>query len=326
MMTTTEILKKIPIHGLDQLKLFGLNDVYLRRIEKNFNARIIARGGEITVVGEQHEVQSIERLFLELIKILEKNDQITENDLITVIEVLKSGKILAETPEELSTVVLYTKDGYVKPKTEGQKRYYLSAHKNDIVFAIGPAGTGKTYLAVAIALAHLRDKLVDKLILSRPAVEAGESLGFLPGDLREKVDPYLKPLYDALFDMMIPAKLKKYMENGIIEVVPLAYMRGRTLNNAFVILDEAQNTYPNQMKMFLTRLGVNSKAIITGDITQIDLPNKKQSGLVQIQEILSGIDGIDYVYLSDRDVVRHRLVREIIKAYDKYDNDHQEQS
>ena len=174
-------------------------------------------------------------------------------------------------------------------------------------------------------MAHLRDKLVDKLVLSRPAVEAGESLGFLPGDLREKVDPYLKPLYDALFDMVIPAKLKKYMENGTIEIVPLAYMRGRTLNNAFVILDEAQNTFPNQMKMFLTRLGVNSKAIITGDITQIDLPNKKQSGLVQIQEILANIEGIDYVYLSDRDVVRHRLVRDIIKAYDKYDNDHKEQ-
>ncbi len=325
MAETIEIQKKIPVHGLDQLKLFGFNDVYLRKIERNFDVKIVARGGEITVAGEAQEVQSIERLFVELIKILEKNDQITENDFITIIEVIKSGKVLTEKSEDLSSVVLYTKDGYVKPKTEGQKRYYLSAYKNDIVFAIGPAGTGKTYLAVAIALAHLRDKLVDKLVLSRPAVEAGESLGFLPGDLREKVDPYLKPLYDALFDMVIPAKLKKYMENGTIEIVPLAYMRGRTLNNAFVILDEAQNTFPNQMKMFLTRLGVNSKAIITGDITQIDLPNKKQSGLVQIQEILANITGIDYVYLSDRDVVRHRLVREIIKAYDKYDNDHAEQ-
>jgi len=173
---------------------------------------------------------------------------------------------------------------------------------------------------VAIALSHLRDKKIDKLVLARPAVEAGESLGFLPGDLREKVDPYLKPLYDALFDMVIPAKLKKYMENGTIEIVPLAYMRGRTLNNAFVILDEAQNTFPNQMKMFLTRLGVNSKAIITGDITQIDLPDKKQSGLVQIQNILKKIDGIDFVYLTENDVVRHRLVRQIIKAYENYNN------
>ncbi len=324
MAKTTEIQKKISTHGLDQLKLFGLNDSNLKKIEKNFNARIIARGSEITVIGEQNEIQSIERLFVELIKILEKNDHISENDLMTVIEILRSGKNTIEKPEDLSSVIIYTKNGYVKPKTEGQKRYYLSSYKNDIVFAIGPAGTGKTYLAVAIALAHLRDNLVEKLVLARPAVEAGESLGFLPGDLREKIDPYLKPLHDALFDMVIPAKLKKYMENGTIEIVPLAYMRGRTLNNAFVILDEAQNTYPNQMKMFLTRLGINSKAIITGDITQVDLPDKKQSGLIQIQKILSSIEGIDYVYLSDRDVVRHRLVREIIKAYDKFDNDHRD--
>ncbi len=304
--------------------MFGSNDSNLKKIEKKFNARIIARGSEITVIGEQNEIQSIERLFVELIKILEKNDHISENDLMTVIEILRSGKNTIEKPEDLSSVIIYTKNGYVKPKTEGQKRYYLSAYKNDIVFAIGPAGTGKTYLAVAIALAHLRDNLVEKLVLARPAVEAGESLGFLPGDLREKIDPYLKPLHDALFDMVIPAKLKKYMENGTIEIVPLAYMRGRTLNNAFVILDEAQNTYPNQMKMFLTRLGINSKAIITGDITQVDLPDKKQSGLIQIQKILSSIEGIDYVYLSDRDVVRHRLVREIIKAYDKFDNDHRD--
>jgi len=321
-MTMTEVQKKISIRGLDQLKLFGLNDSNLRKIESNFQSKIIARGSEITLIGEQDEIQLIERIFAELIKILGKNEQITENDLTTVIEVLKTGKVTKDNSHDLSAVIIYTKEGYVKPKTEGQKRYFLSTLKNDIVFVIGPAGTGKTYMAVAIALAHLRDKMVSKLVLARPAVEAGESLGFLPGDLREKVDPYLKPLYDALFDMVVPAKLKKYMENGTIEIVPLAYMRGRTLNNSFVILDEAQNTYPNQMKMFLTRLGVNSKAIITGDITQIDLPDKKQSGLVQIQEILVGIEGIEYVYLSDRDVVRHRLVREIIKAYDRYDNNH----
>ncbi|MDZ7331863.1 MAG: PhoH family protein [candidate division KSB1 bacterium] len=315
-----EIQKKISIRGVNQLQLFGFNDINLRRIEKNFGTKLIARGDEITLVGAESEIQIVEQLLLEMIKILERNQQITENDLTTLIEVLKSGETIQEKPTDLSSVVLYTKDGYVKPKTEGQKRYCQAAMKNDIVFVIGPAGTGKTYLAVAIALAHLRDKLVDKLVLARPAVEAGESLGFLPGDLLEKVDPYLKPLYDALFDMVIPAKLKKYMENGTIEIVPLAYMRGRTLNHAFVILDEAQNTYPNQMKMFLTRLGINSKAIITGDITQIDLPNKKQSGLVQIQKILQGIEGIDYVYLSERDVVRHRLVREIIKAYDRFDS------
>jgi len=316
---TTEVQKKISIRGVNQLQLFGFNDVNLRKIEKSFKTKIIARGDEITLVGSETEIQIVEQMLLEMIKILERNQQITENDLATIIEVLKSGETIAETPTDLSSVVLYTKDGFVKPKTEGQKRYYQAAMKNDIVFVIGPAGTGKTYLAVAIALAHLRDKLVDKLVLARPAVEAGESLGFLPGDMLEKVDPYLKPLYDALFDMVIPAKLKKYMETGVIEIVPLAYMRGRTLNHAFVILDEAQNTYPNQMKMFLTRLGINSKAIITGDITQIDLPNKKQSGLVQIQKILQGIEGIDYVYLSERDVVRHRLVREIIKAYDRFD-------
>ena len=323
-MATNEIQKKFSTRGLDQLKLFGTNDSNLKKIENHFNARIIARGSDVIIAGEQQEVQLVERLFAELIKILENNNKISDNDLITIIEVLKSGKETPEKPENLSEVIIYTKDGFVKPKTGGQKKYYQSIIKNDIVFVIGPAGTGKTYLAVAIALAHLRDKQVEKLVLARPAVEAGESLGFLPGDLREKVDPYLKPLYDALFDMVIPAKLKKYMENGTIEIVPLAYMRGRTLNNAFVILDEAQNTYPNQMKMFLTRLGNNSKAIITGDITQIDLPDKKQSGLVQIQKILSGIEGIEYVYLSDRDVVRHRLVREIIKAYEKYDNDDDE--
>jgi len=322
-MMINEVQKKISIRGIDQLKLFGLNDQNLRILERNFTSKIIARGSDITLIGKQEEIQQIERLLAELIKMVERGDnQITENDLTTVLEVIKTDKISNSQSHDLSKVIIYTKDGYVKPKTEGQKRYYLSAQHNDIVFVIGPAGTGKTYMAVAIALAHLRDKIVDKLVLARPAVEAGESLGFLPGDLREKVDPYLKPLYDALFDMVIPTKLKKYMENETIEIVPLAYMRGRTLNNAFVILDEAQNSYPNQMKMFLTRLGINSKAIITGDITQIDLPNKKQSGLVQIQKILTGIEGIDYVYLSDRDVVRHRLVREIIKAYEKYDNDH----
>jgi len=317
--TDTEIQKKLSIRGLDQLKLFGLNDNNLRRIERNFQTKIIARGSEITLVGEPKEVNIVEKLFEELIMILEKNDQITDNDLTTVLEVLKAGKVTPDESQDVSSVIIYTKEGHVRPKTEGQKRYYQSTLKNDIVFVIGPAGTGKTYLAVAIALAHLREKQVEKLVLVRPAVEAGESLGFLPGDLREKVDPYLKPLYDALFDMVVPDKLKKYMDNGIIEIVPLAYMRGRTLNNAFVILDEAQNTFSNQMKMFLTRLGINSKAIITGDITQIDLPSKKQSGLVQIQNILAGIEGIEFIYLSDKDVVRHRLVREIIKAYEKFD-------
>jgi len=319
-MNSVEIKKKISLHGIDQLKLFGLNDSNLKEIEEHFNVKIVARSGDLTLIGEKTEVKTVEKLLSELIIILEKNDHISENDVITIIEVLKSGKVKNNKNDELSSTIIYTKEGQVKPKTDGQKKYYLSTQKNDIVFVIGPAGTGKTYLAVAIALAQLRDKKISKLVLARPAVEAGESLGFLPGDLKEKVDPYLKPLYDALFDMVISAKLKKYTENGTIEIVPLAYMRGRTLNNAFVILDEAQNTFPNQMKMFLTRLGVNSKAIITGDITQIDLPNKEQSGLVQIQDILQDINGIDFVYLSEQDVVRHRLVKQIIRAYNNYNN------
>ena len=319
-MTKIETKKKISIHGVDLLNLFGLNDNNLKEIERHFNIKIVARGSELTLIGDESEVKIVEKLFAELITILERNEKLTENDVITIAEVLKSGRTKGSKNSDLSSVIVYTKEGHIKPKTDGQKKYYKSTLENDIVFAIGPAGTGKTYLAVAIALSHLRDKKMDKIVLARPAVEAGESLGFLPGDLREKVDPYLKPLYDALFDMVIQAKLKKYMENGTIEIVPLAYMRGRTLNNAFVILDEAQNTFPNQMKMFLTRLGINSKAIITGDITQIDLPDKKQSGLVQIQNILKGIDGIDFVYLSENDVVRHRLVRQIIKAYENFNN------
>jgi len=317
---TANVHKKISLQGVDQLKLLGFNDENLRIIEQKFSAKIIARGSEITLIGAESELNLMEKVFHELIIITEQNTHVNKNDVYTVIDVVKSGLLEANKKSvNLQTVVLYTKDGAISPKSNGQKIFYESTRKNDIVFAIGPAGTGKTYLAVAIALAQLKDKLVNKIVLARPAVEAGESLGFLPGDILEKVDPYLKPLYDSLVDMVLPAKLKKYMEAEIIEVVPLAYMRGRTLNNAFVILDEAQNTYPNQMKMFLTRLGMNSKAIITGDITQIDLPHKNLSGLIQIQSILTGIEGIDFVYLNETDVVRHRLVREIIKAYEKFD-------
>ena len=315
--------KKIPLRGVNQLNLFGFNDENLRIIEQNFDSKIIVRGSEITLIGNEYELNLIEKILFELISITERNSNVNKNDVETVVELVKSGEI-SERKNKLSStlnsVILYTKDGVISPKSKGQKLFYEAACKNDIVFAIGPAGTGKTFLAVAIALAHLRDKLVSKIVLARPAVEAGESLGFLPGDMLEKVDPYLKPLYDSLIDMLIPSKLKRYMESEIVEVVPLAYMRGRTLNNAFAILDEAQNTYPNQMKMFLTRLGVNSKAIITGDITQIDLPNKSLSGLVQIQAILKGIEGINFTYLTEKDTVRHRLVREIIKAYHKFDN------
>ncbi len=312
--------KKLSIGGVDQLKLFGSGDEHLRYIETNFETKIVARGNEITLIGQPSEIILLELIFKELISMTERNVGVNISDVRTVVDVVKLGEIKENsTQKSLSnSVILYTKEGVIAPKSQGQHDYYESTRKNDIVFAIGPAGTGKTYLAVAIALSHLRNKIVNKIVLARPAVEAGESLGFLPGDLREKIDPYLKPIYDALFDMVIPNKLKQYMESEIIEVVPLAYMRGRTLNNAFVILDEAQNTNPSQMKMFLTRLGVNSKAIITGDITQIDLPSKGTSGLIQIQSILTGIEGINFIYLNEKDVVRHRLVREIIKAYDKY--------
>ena len=222
--------------------------------------------------------------------------------------------------EELDEVILVDRNDFVKPKTLGQREFYNQTKNNEIVFVIGPAGTGKTYLSVAIALAALKSKKVGRIILARPAVEAGESLGFLPGDLSEKVDPYLKPLLDALEDMVPREKLRSYFEKNIIEIVPLAYMRGRTLNNGFLILDEAQNSTALQMKMFLTRLGVGSRAIITGDITQIDLSSGQASGLVQIQNILKNIDGVQFVYLDKKDVVRHRLVKDIIKAYEEFSN------
>ena len=308
------------------VRLLGLNDANLQMVEGRFDATITVRGDNLTFRGEQEEVDKIEKIFKELIYILNKNGNISANDVETVIDLVTVNgdsalpkNIAAQLSEEdPDNVVLFTRNGIIRAKTPGQKEYIRQIKKNDIVFAVGPAGTGKTYLAVAMAVATLKNRDVVKIILARPAVEAGESLGFLPGDLKEKVDPYLRPLYDALDDMIPPDKLKTYIERRVIEVVPLAYMRGRTLNNAFVILDEAQNASSMQMKMFLTRLGTNSKAIITGDITQIDLPMKTVSGLVQIQDILQDIDGIRFVYFDRNDVVRHKLVKDIIDAYDKF--------
>lgn len=324
--------RRISIRGVDSLQLLGHGDQHLKEILKNFNTRITVRGSEIILQGEEEELATLDRLFTELILMLNRNGELRRADVETLIELAKSG---GQTPggqnhrnrqegaglangANSRPVIVYTKSAAIKPKTDGQLEFYQATVKNDIVFVIGPAGTGKTYLAVAIAVAHLRDRQMERIVLARPAVEAGESLGFLPGDLKEKVDPYLRPLYDALYDMIPADKLRRYLETQIVEIVPLAYMRGRTLNNAFVILDEAQNTTPGQMKMFLTRLGVNSKAIVTGDITQIDLPSTAQSGLIQVREILQGIEGIGFVYLSDKDVIRHRLVRDIIKAYDNH--------
>ena len=306
------------------LRLLGLNDANLQFIEGQFDASISARGSQITIRGAQKEVDSLEKIFRELIYILSKNGSLTINDVGTVVDLVGVNgepaipRSVASGEGEEDSAVLFTRNGIIRAKTPGQREFIRAVRKNDIVFAIGPAGTGKTYLAVAMAVAALKNREVVKIILTRPAVEAGESLGFLPGDLKDKIDPYLRPLYDALDDMIQPDKLKTYFERNVIEVVPLAYMRGRTLNNAYVILDEAQNAAAMQMKMFLTRLGANSKSIITGDVTQIDLPLKSVSGLVQIQEILRGIEGVEFCYLDRNDVVRHRLVMDIIDAYDKF--------
>jgi len=319
--------KRIKLEGVDTLRLLGLKDTNLQMIEDRFDADVIVRGDNILLRGEAEEVSQLEKIFKELIFILNKNGNLTASDVDTVIDLVtvsggKPGKGLPSTLEadEFDSVVLFTKHEVVRARTPGQREYVRQVKKNDIVFCIGPAGTGKTYLAVAMAIASLKSREVLKIVLARPAVEAGESLGFLPGDLREKVDPYLRPLYDALDDMLPPEKLRSYLEKNTIEIVPLAYMRGRTLNNAFVILDEAQNASSMQMKMFLTRLGAASKAIVTGDITQIDLPDKAISGLVQIQDILRGVDGVSFVYLDRNDVVRHKLVKDIIDAYEKYHN------
>ncbi len=308
------------------LRLLGLNDANLRILEEHFDANITVRGNDITIRGDHAQVEQLEKIFRELIYILNNNGEISVNDIDTIIDLIKvNGEGALPTniaaglsSDELDAVVLSTRNGLIRAKTPGQKEYIRQIRTNDIVFAIGPAGTGKTYLAVAMAVAALKNREIVKIILARPAVEAGESLGFLPGDLKEKVDPYLRPLYDALDDMIPPDKLKTYVERRVIEVVPLAYMRGRTLNNAYVILDEAQNASAIQMKMFLTRLGANSKAIVTGDITQIDLPVKTVSGLVQIREVLEDIEGIRFCYFTRNDVVRHKLVKDIIDAYDKF--------
>ncbi|WP_337865160.1 PhoH family protein [Ignavibacterium sp.] len=315
----TVIEKKITLSNVDLASLLGVNDANLNLLEDRFNATITIRGDVVTIKGVIEEVESIEKILKEMIYVLNTSGRLTANDVETILNLTVEGKeIVSE--NEFDSIILYTKSDVVKAKTPGQKKYIQIAQKNDICFAIGPAGTGKTYLAVALAVSALKKGLVKKIILARPAVEAGESLGFLPGDFQEKIDPYLRPLYDALDEMLPTEKLRGYIEKGIVEIVPLAYMRGRTLNNAFVILDEAQNATELQMKMFLTRLGANSKAIITGDITQIDLPSKTKSGLIQAKEILQGITGVGFVYFDKEDVVRHKLVKDIIDAYEKHTN------
>ncbi len=310
--------KSIEFSGIEPVIVFGPHDSWLKKIQQEFpDVQLRARGNTVSMKGEDRELYILEKIFSEMRFLADQNGEIRENDL----DLLLSIAFAPEPPSGKATVVdddtiVTTKDYAVKAKTAGQRKMVSEAKRNDIVFAIGPAGTGKTYTAVAIAVAAWKAKQVKRIVLARPAVEAGESLGFLPGDLAQKIDPYLRPLYDALQDMLTAEKLRTLTEQRVIEIVPLAYMRGRTLNNSFIILDEAQNASNKQMKMCLTRLGVNSRSIITGDVTQIDLPSEIESGLMNARDILQGISGISFVFLDKSDVVRHRLVRDIISAYE----------
>lgn len=302
-----------------QRELFGNFDQNIKKIEEALGVHVVLRDGHIVMIGQEEKLQRAEDLMKELHKVVKSGKNLDLQNVGYSIELLDKGEETQLTALSDDIIALNTRGNPIMPKTLGQKEYIKLMKENDITFCVGPAGTGKTYLAVAMAVKAFKRDEVSRIILTRPAVEAGESLGFLPGDLKDKVDPYLRPLYDALFDIMGGEKFAKYMERGVIEVAPLAFMRGRTLDNAFIILDEAQNTTQEQMKMFLTRLGFGSKAIITGDITQIDLPGNKKSGLYQATEILKGVKGIGMSFLDDRDVVRHQLVQRIIKAYEKYD-------
>ncbi|ACL74955.1 PhoH family protein [Ruminiclostridium cellulolyticum] len=302
------------------MNVFGNYDENIKIIEEAFNVKVLTRGTSIRISGHSKNVSNAETIVNKLLDIAKQGQSITRQNVLYLVGLSNEQQI--DKADEILTdyVCLTAKGKQIKYKTHGQKVYVDAMKKNDIVFGIGPAGTGKTFLAVAMAVTAFRNKEVDRIILTRPAVEAGEKLGFLPGDLQNKVDPYLRPLYDGLYEIMGADLYMKYLERGMIEIAPLAYMRGRTLDNSFIILDEAQNTTPEQMKMFLTRIGFNSKAVITGDITQVDLPGDKKSGLREVTNILNGIEGISFVNLTEKDVVRHELVQKIIVAYDKYDS------
>jgi len=308
----------ISVERMEQaVNLFGSFDENIKLIEKEYDVTVISRGSELKVSGDAENVSKGVRAINGLLMMINKGEQLTEQNVRYVLSLVNDGnedKLSAMTAD---CVCITSKGRPVKPKTLGQKKYIEAIRDNTIVLGIGPAGTGKTYLAVAMAVTAFRAKEVNRIILTRPAVEAGEKLGFLPGDLQHKVDPYLRPLYDALFDMLGAENFQKHQERGNIEVAPLAYMRGRTLDDSFIILDEAQNTTIEQMKMFLTRLGFNSKMVVTGDVTQVDLPEGKRSGLVDAVKILKNINGITTVKFTEKDVVRHRLVQDIIKAYEK---------
>ena len=317
-----EVKQIIPLINVEESQnLFGLRDENLRLLQQHFTATIVARGDTIAISGHSEEVAGAVSVFDELLKLVRQGDRITRRDIEYL---LNFSRERTESPAmevfPPVTMPLRGKKGIIKPKTMGQRKYLQAISQHDIVFGVGPAGTGKTYLAMAAAVSALERKQVRRIILARPAVEAGESLGFLPGDLQAKVDPFLRPLYDALYDMLSSDVVQRYVEQGVVEIAPLAYMRGRTLNGSFVILDEAQNTTHEQMKMFLTRLGFDSKTVITGDITQVDLPPGRKSGLIEVCELLQDIEGISFVFLTPQDVVRHPLVQKIITAYEARDS------
>ena len=316
-----KVIKSEQIINVDRMEqtvsLFGSFDENIRLIESNYNVKVISRGSEIKVNGDAENVSKAVRAINGLLTLINRGEALSEQNVRYVLSLVNEGnedKLCEMTGD---CVCITAKGKPIKPKTLGQKKYLECIKNNTITLGAGPAGTGKTYLAVAMAVNAFRAKEVNRIILTRPAVEAGEKLGFLPGDLQQKVDPYLRPLYDALFDMLGAESFQRYQERGSIEVAPLAYMRGRTLDDSFIILDEAQNTTREQMKMFLTRLGFNSKIVVTGDVTQIDLPDGKKSGLVEAMKILKGIDDIAINVFTEKDVVRHRLVQDIIKAYEK---------
>ena len=312
----------INLDAMEQaVSLFGSFDENIKIIEKEFGVSIISRGSSLKVVGDAENVSLAVRAVNSLLVLINKGETLSDQNIRYALSLVKEGNEDKLSSMATDTVCITAKGKPVKAKTLGQKKYCEAIRGNTITFGVGPAGTGKTYLAVAMAVTAFRAKEVSKIILTSPAVEAGEKLGFLPGDLQSKVDPYLRPLYDALFEMLGAENFQRYQERGTVEVAPLAYMRGRTLDDSFIILDEAQNTTPEQMKMFLTRLGFNSKMVVTGDITQIDLPGGKKSGLKRVMRILKNVDDIEICRFTQKDVVRHRLVQEIIKAYEKYENE-----
>lgn len=316
-MSQQQIIKLSLENAAEGMALFGPQDRFLRLIQSRTNAQISSREAEIVIAGGMEETERMKQLFEVLLKLIQNNIILSERDIMYALDLADEWKT-----EELldlfkGEIAVTFRGKPIRVKTIGQRHYVSTIKKKDIVFGVGPAGTGKTYLAVVLAVSALKEGSVKRIVLTRPAVEAGENLGFLPGDLQEKVDPYLRPLYDALYDVMGPDQVAKALERGLIEIAPLAYMRGRTLDDAFIILDEAQNTTPEQMKMFLTRLGFGSKMVVTGDVTQIDLPRGKKSGLVEAERILQDIEEIGMVHFAEQDVVRHSLVQKIIVAYQK---------